>query len=34
MYVGADGCPDGWLAVVYTDEGCEGGTHHPDVRDP
>lgn len=33
MYVGADGCSDGWIAVVYTDEGFEAVSHHPDVRD-
>jgi len=24
MYVGVDGCPEGWIAVAYTDESFEG----------
>lgn len=31
MYVGADGCPDGWIAVVY-DDGFETARFHPDIE--
>lgn len=30
MYVGADGCPGGWIAVVYGD-GFEGASVYPDI---
>jgi len=32
MYVGVDGCPDGWLAVVYS-AGFEGAYFYPTVAD-
>lgn len=33
MYVGADGCRDGWVAVRYSDAGFEGARFHPSARD-
>jgi len=33
MYVGVDGCPDGWLAVVYSASGFEGARFHDTVAD-
>ena len=30
MYVGADGCPGGWIAVVY-DDGFDGASCYPDI---
>lgn len=33
MYVGVDGCPDGWLAVVYSDSGYEATHFYRSVTD-
>jgi len=33
MYVGVDGCPEGWLAVVYSDSGYEGANVYRTVTD-
>ncbi|MBB6646085.1 DUF429 domain-containing protein [Halobellus ruber] len=33
MYVGVDGCPDGWLAVVYSGSGYEGSRFYRTVGD-
>jgi predicted RNase H-like nuclease len=33
MYVGVDGCPDGWLAVVYSESGYEGSRFHGTIGD-
>ncbi len=33
MYVGVDGCPDGWLAVVYSESGFEAAHFHRSVTD-
>jgi predicted RNase H-like nuclease len=33
MYVGVDGCPDGWLAVAYTDSGFESAAFFADVAE-
>jgi predicted RNase H-like nuclease len=33
MYVGVDGCPDGWIAVAYADSGYEGSRFHSTVAD-
>jgi predicted RNase H-like nuclease len=32
MYIGVDGCPDGWVAVAYTDTEFVGAQFHPTVR--
>jgi predicted RNase H-like nuclease len=32
MYVGADGCPDGWIAVRYDDDGYVGARLCEDVE--
>jgi predicted RNase H-like nuclease len=32
-FVGVDGCPDGWLAVEYSETGFEGATAVSDVGD-
>jgi predicted RNase H-like nuclease len=32
MYVGADGCPDGWIAVEYDGDGYVGAALHADVE--
>ena len=31
-YIGADGCPDGWLAVMYSDEGYEGASFYENIE--
>ncbi|GGJ09967.1 hypothetical protein GCM10008995_19890 [Halobellus salinus] len=33
MYVGVDGCPDGWLAAVYSDSGYEAAHFYRSVTD-
>lgn len=33
MYVGVDGCPDGWVAVAYDDGEFAGASVHPTVDD-
>lgn len=33
MYLGVDGCPDGWIAVAYSDGGFEGASFYPSLRD-
>jgi predicted RNase H-like nuclease len=30
-YVGADGCPDGWVAVAYATGGFDGAQFHADI---
>ena len=33
MYVGVDGCPDGWLAVAYAESGFEGARFFGTIAD-
>jgi len=33
MYVGVDGCPNGWIAVKYTTDGFDGAQFHADIID-
>jgi predicted RNase H-like nuclease len=33
MYLGVDGCPDGWIAVAYTDEDYVGAQFYPAFRE-
>lgn len=33
MYLGVDGCPDGWIAVAYSDSAFEGASFYPTLRD-
>jgi predicted RNase H-like nuclease len=33
MYVGVDGCPDGWIAVAYSESGFESASFHGTVDD-
>jgi predicted RNase H-like nuclease len=33
MYVGADGCPDGWVAVAYSESTFEGVSLHASIDD-
>ena len=33
MYVGVDGCPDGWLAVCYADSGFRRADFHRTIAD-
>lgn len=33
MYLGVDGCPGGWLAVAYSDDGFEGARVYDRVAD-
>ena len=33
MYVGVDGCPDGWLAVCYADSGFRRADFHGTIAD-
>jgi predicted RNase H-like nuclease len=32
MYVGVDGCPDGWIAVTYSADEFTGASFHSDVE--
>lgn len=32
MYVGADGCPDGWVAVEYSADGYVGSDFHESIE--
>lgn len=33
MYLGVDGCPDGWIAVAYSDSTFEGASFYPTLRE-
>jgi predicted RNase H-like nuclease len=32
MYLGVDGCPDGWIAVAYTEDSFGGASFYPTLR--
>ncbi|MXR51151.1 DUF429 domain-containing protein [Halovenus sp. WSH3] len=32
MYLGVDGCPDGWIAVAYSEDEFEGAEFHRTLR--
>ncbi len=32
-YVGVDGCPDGWIAVVYSDADFVGASFYENISD-
>ena len=33
MFVGVDGCPEGWLAVVYSESGFETARVYASITD-